>query len=146
MITASRIISVAAIAVAAIACSSAPEADETVSVDIDTDQLDPTCIKRGTTCGPLGQRAGGAVKLPTGGMAVNPGPSSGSGSSDGDAIPPNDCGSACRWNDKLTGCECGGAGYGLISGVVCSTYSYPCPRNVYGTVRCYRVSSDGYCH
>lgn len=65
---------------------------------------------------------------------------------------PIRCGTAgeCFWKDgsgtTLAGCQCGGAGNGLQSAIICPTW-YPCRYYVWGAYRCYAVdASTGQCH
>ncbi|MBX3188495.1 MAG: hypothetical protein KF819_15880 [Labilithrix sp.] len=143
MINVSRLAALAALAAAVVACSSAP-ADEAVSVDVDTNQVAPNCVKGGISCGVSGTVVRPPIINPPGFVLdpIQPTPPPPE-----ESVAPTDCGdSGCRWNVKRTACECGGAGYGLFSTVNCSSnYSFPCPRSVLGEVRCYKAEPNGTC-
>lgn len=142
MTTVSRFTIAAAFsALTTVACSSAPTPEEPASVDVQTDQVDPNCVKGGGLCGVVG-RGGSAVFNPSGGQLVAadptpPPPPPGKG------YEPEDCGE-CRWDTAHYACVCSGVGYGLSSTIGCP-YSHPCALYVWGAYRCYDRLSSGYC-
>ncbi|MBS2014832.1 MAG: hypothetical protein JST00_18225 [Deltaproteobacteria bacterium] len=150
-------------ALAAIACTTAPGDD--VSVEVQQGTVDPNCIKGGLGCAPTGGtttssggKGGVGGIASSSGLVLDPGTSSSGGTSgtsgtSGSTMPnlvppkgidPINCGDACRWKpagqNNIEGCDCGGAGNGLQSGIVCPI-AYPCRYYVWGAYRCYQVDS-----
>jgi hypothetical protein len=136
MTTVSRLtIAAAVFTLAAVACTAAP--DESTSVEVNTDQVTPSCIKGGTSCAPLGGRGGGLFTSSSGGMLADPvTPPSTPPPLPGKGAEPLDCGDHCHWDSEHFGCDCTGVGYGLQSTINCGLTN-PCPRMVLGTYRCY---------
>lgn len=141
MMTVSRlaVAAAAAITLAAVACTAAP--DEPASVDVQTDTVTPSCIKGGITCTPTvrGGFTGGTSGLVNATLAdptPPPPPPSSPPALPGKGEAPLDCGIACTWDAEHFGCDCKGAGYGIESTIHCG-WSNPCPRMVNGSYRCY---------
>lgn len=140
---ASLTLAASVLALTAVACSAASVPEEPASVEVQTDQVQTNCVKGGITCGVVGGKGGaGSVFIPPGGGVFAPDPPPPSN----DSVLPVNCGDyGCKWNEKHTGCACGGAGYGLYSSVTCGGGIYACPREVYGVVRCYKYDANGVC-
>jgi hypothetical protein len=141
MTTVSRLTIAATIfTLAAVACTAAP--DESTSVEVNTDQVTPACIKGGTTCAPLGGTrgtvTGGLITSFSGNTLADPAtPPPSPPALPGKGEAPIDCGNmGCRWDSEHFGCDCSGVGYGVESSIHCG-FTNPCPRLVLGAYRCY---------